>query len=175
MCLCLKRSLPHHIVLYIGGIKLSVCLSVLPVGTADAPATRRLCVGNNEQNTTRLTDPSKSKQNNQTNIMYLNDRSLKSVTTNVNKVRVFSALIKLSQSDIYGITETWLNSNILDSGLFPERYILYRKDREHTVQHKRGGGILMAFKKEIISRRRADLEPDCEIMVCDMQVSNVKK
>ena len=33
----------------------------------------------------------------------------------------------------------------------------------------------MAFKKEIISRRRADLEPDCEIMVCDMQVSNVKK
>ena len=28
MCLCLKRSLPHHIVLYIGGIKLSVCLSV---------------------------------------------------------------------------------------------------------------------------------------------------
>ena len=33
----------------------------------------------------------------------------------------------------------------------------------------------MAFKKEIISRRRADLEPDCEIMECDMQVSNVKK
>ena len=28
MCLCLKRSLPHHIVFYIGGIKLSVCLSV---------------------------------------------------------------------------------------------------------------------------------------------------
>ena len=34
MCLCLKRSLPHHIVLYIGGIKLSVCLSV---NIADAP------------------------------------------------------------------------------------------------------------------------------------------
>ena len=33
----------------------------------------------------------------------------------------------------------------------------------------------MAFKREIISRRRADLEPDCEIMVCDMQVSNVKE
>ena len=33
----------------------------------------------------------------------------------------------------------------------------------------------MAFKKEIILRRRADLEPDCEIMVCDMQVSNGKK
>ena len=63
----------------------------------------------------------------------------------------------------------------MDSELFPEHYIIYRKDREHTVQHERGGGILMAFKKEIILRRRADLEPDCEIMVCDMQVSNVKK
>ena len=119
----------------------------LPVGTADAPATRTPCVRNNEQNTTRLTDPSKSKQNNETNIMYLNARSLKSVTTNVNKVRDFSAFIELSQSDIYGITETWLNSNILDSELFPEHYIVYHKDREHTVQHKRGGGILMVFKK----------------------------
>ena len=106
--------------------------------------------------------------------MYLNARSLKSVTTNVNKVRDFSALIELSQSDIYGITETWLNSNILDSELFQEHYTVYRKDREHAAQHERGGGILMTSKKESISRRRADLEPDCEIMVCDMQVSNVK-
>ena len=112
---------------------------MLPVGR------RTPCVGNNEQNTTRLTDPSKSKQNNQTNIMYLNARSLKSVTTNLNKVRDFSAFIELSQSDIYGITETWLNSNMLDSELFPEHCIVYCKDREHTVQHKRDGGILMAL------------------------------
>ena len=82
---------------------------MLPVGTADAPATRTPCVENNEQNTTRLTDSSKSKQNNLTNIMYLNARSLKSVTTNVNKVRDFSALIELSQSDIYGITYWTVN------------------------------------------------------------------
>ena len=79
--------------------------------------------------------------------MYLKARSLKSVTTNVNKVRDFSALIELSQSDIYGITETWPNSNIFDSELFPEHYIVYRKDREHTIQHERGDGILIAFKK----------------------------
>ena len=60
--------------------------------------------------------------------MYLIAFSLKSVTTNVNKVRDFSALIKLSQSDIYGITETLLNSNILDNELFPEHYIVYHKD-----------------------------------------------
>ena len=80
--------------------------------------------------------------------MYLNARSLKEVTTNVNKVN-FSALIELSQSDIYGITETWLNSNVLDSEQFPEHYIDYRKDGEHTVQHRRGSGILMAFKKKL--------------------------
>ena len=51
---------------------------------------------------------------------------------------------------------------------------VYGKDRKHTVQHKRGGGILMAFKKVIISRRPADLETDCEIMVCNMQVSNYR-
>ena len=107
----------------------------VPAGAVDAPATRTPCVGNNEQHTTRLTDSSKSKQNNQTKIMYLNARSLKSVTTNVNKVRDFSALIELSESDIYGITETWLNSSILDSEQFPEHYIVYRKGRDHTFQH----------------------------------------
>ena len=65
----------------------------------------------------------------QSNIMYLYVRSLKSVTNSVNKVRDFSALIELSQIDIYGITETLLNFNILDSKLFPEQYIVYRKDR----------------------------------------------
>ena len=33
----------------------------------------------------------------------------------------------------------------------------------------------MTFKKCIIYRCCADLEPDCEIMVCDLQASNVKK
>ena len=45
---------------------------------------------------------------------------------------------------------------------------LYRKDREKTV-------LNMAFKKDIISRRRDDLEPDCEIMVCDLQSSSATK
>ena len=71
--------------------------------------------------------------------MYLNARSLKSVTTNVNKVRDFSALIELSQSDIYGITETWLNSNIFDCELFMFniKYVV----------------VFWHLKKEIISRR----------------------
>ena len=110
-----------------------------------------------------------------TNLIFFNARSLKSVTSDVNKIRDFYALIELSDSDIFGITETWLNSNIFESELFSDQYTVYCEDREETVQNKRRGGILMAFKKDIISHRRADLEPDCEIMVFDLQASNAKK
>ena len=89
----------------------------------------------------------------------------------MNKIR--DALIELTDSDIFGITETWLNSNILDSELFSDQYTVNRRDRE--VENKRGSDILMTLKKYIISRRRADLELDCEIMVCDLQASNAKK
>ena len=87
------------------------------------------------------------------NIIHLNARSLKSVTSNVNEIRNFNALIELSDSDIFGITETWLNSGT----------------KQERQWHFNG------IQKDIISRRRADLEPDCEIMVCDLQASNAKK
>ena len=95
----------------------------------------------------------------------------------MNEIRDINALIELSDSDIFGITETWLNSNSLDSGLFSDQYTVYRNDREEPVQNKRGGSIIMAFKMDIICSRRADLKPDCEIMVgpCDLQAENEKK
>ena len=128
-----------------------VTTAVWRVGDADSSATRTPCVGSDEQNTARLTsDLSNTCRNTQTNLIYLNARSLKSVTSNVNKIRDFNALIELSDSDIFGITKTWLNSNILDSELISDQYTVYRKDREETVQNKRGGGILMAFKKYIL-------------------------
>ena len=49
-------------------------------------------------------------------------------------MRDFNVLIELSDSDIFGITETRLNTNILDSELFSDQYTVYRKDREETVQ-----------------------------------------
>ena len=83
----------------------------------------------------------------------MNARSLKTVTSNVNKVRDFSALLELCQSDIVAVTETWLNSNITDGELFLDDYVTYRKNREATVQNKRGGGILLSIKGNIPSRR----------------------
>ena len=105
----------------------------------------------------------------------MNARNLKTVTSNVNKVRDFSALLELCQSDIVAVTETWLNSNITDGELFSYDYVTYRKDREATVQNKRGGCILLSIKGNIPSRRRPDLEAECEILVCEAQLVNVKK
>ena len=88
----------------------------------------------------------------------------------MNKVRDFSDLLELSKSDIVAVAETWLNSNITDGELFSDDYIVYRKDREATVKNTRGGGILLGLKKNIPSRRRHDLEAECEIMVCEAQM-----
>ena len=65
-----------------------------------------------------------------------------------------------------------MNFNLLDSELFSDQYSVYRR-RIEKRQNERGGGILRVFKQYIISRCRADLEP--EIMVCDLPASNDKK
>ena len=43
--------------------------------------------------------------------------------------------------------------------------------RIEKIQYK----TRQAIKKDIISCRRADLEPDCEIMVDDLQAGNANK
>ena len=105
----------------------------------------------------------------------MNARSLKTVTSKSNKVRDLSALLGLCQSDIVAVTETWLSINITDGELLWDDYVTYRKDREANVQNKRGGGILLSIKGNIPSRRRPNLEAECEIMVCEAQLVNVKK
>ena len=95
-----------------------VTTAVWHVGAADSSATRTLCVGSDEQNTVRLTSDLSN-----------TCRSLKSVTSYANKIRDFNALIELSDSDIFGITETWLNSNILYSELFSDQYTVDRKGK----------------------------------------------
>ena len=62
-----------------------------------APAIRK-----DGQNTARLaSDVSNTCRNTQTNLIYLKARSLKSVTSDVNKIRDFNALIGLGDSDIF--------------------------------------------------------------------------
>ncbi|CAD6227956.1 GSCOCG00012025001-RA-CDS, partial [Cotesia congregata] len=52
--------------------------------------------------------------------------------------------------DIICASETWLNSSIPDGEVIDNIYSLFRKDRDkNTSERKRGGGVLIAVKKNI--------------------------
>ncbi|GBN32056.1 hypothetical protein AVEN_97329-1 [Araneus ventricosus] len=48
------------------------------------------------------------------------------------------------------LTETWLCEQIDSSDLFDDRYLVFRKDRDSSTSScKRGGGVIVAIKKNI--------------------------
>ena len=70
---------------------------------------------------------------------------------------------------VIALSETWLSSDHASSFFIPEEYIVYRGDREYNVDCTRGGGVLLAVHKQLVSYRRFDLEtfPECVwIEVC---------
>ena len=72
--------------------------------------------------------------------LYFNARSL------VNKIKELELLVKSENADIIGVTETWLNTNILDSEMSMEGYSLLRKDRS---DNRRGGGVALYIRNDI--------------------------
>ena len=100
---------------------------------------------------------------------------MKSVSTATNKLVDLRNIICEHDAQIVAITETWLNPDIGDHELLPPRFCVHRKDRHVTVPGKRGGGLLLGIDSSIPSRRRPELEPQCEIIVCEINVHNVPK
>src|SRR5580698_878275 len=72
--------------------------------------------------------------------LYFNARSL------VNKIKELELLVKSENADIIGVTETWLNTNILDSEMSMEGYSLLRKDMS---DNRRGGGVALYIRNYI--------------------------
>ena len=62
------------------------------------------------------------------------------------KVDDLKARIEEENPDIVGITETWLNSAILDNELHIDNYNIIRKDR---CDKKKGGGVMLMIKQGI--------------------------
>ena len=91
-----------------------------------------------------------------------------------NKLNEFQALVFGENLDIVAVTETWLKPDICDSEILPEnQYTIYRRDR---VDGRRGGGVLLAVKSNVLSFRRCEIEPlRTEILVCELLPSNSKK
>ena len=72
----------------------------------------------------------------------LNTRSLKSVNKDRNKLGLFQSLVGLKQAFVICLTETWLNSDVLDLEVLPtDQFNIYRNDRNSS-----GGGVLVAVR-----------------------------
>ena len=105
----------------------------------------------------------------------MNARSLKSSNRKNHKINQLNNIVSLSECEVCAIRETWLNDDISDCELLPDEFTIYRKDRSSTYPGKRGGGVLLAIEKNIKSCRKPELEPDEEVIVCEVEGVKHKK
>lgn len=70
--------------------------------------------------------------------------------------------LALKGYDIVAVTDSHLDDTILDAELFPPNYVVYRKDR-----NRKGGGVLLAVRDEILSTRR-NCDANSEILWVDI-------
>ena len=87
--------------------------------------------------------------------LVINCRSLK------NKIADIAAVIDEHKPDVILGNESWLNSEITSSEIFPAGYTVFRKN---GVDGQIGGGVFQAIKGDIIATHRVDLDTDCEII-----------
>ena len=99
--------------------------------------------------------------------LVVNCRSVK------NKIADVEAIIDEYKPDIILGSESWLNSDILSSEIFPANYTVYRKDRNSKCH---GGGVFQAIKNDLIVLYRPEFDADCEIIwtQCQLAGSNTK-
>jgi len=72
--------------------------------------------------------------------LYLNARSI------INKLNLFRITVHDADPDIIGVTESWANSEIFDSELILDGYVMFRYDRDTG---NKGGGILLYVKTDL--------------------------
>ncbi|XP_071943713.1 uncharacterized protein [Antedon mediterranea] len=84
----------------------------------------------------------------------------------VNKIEEFHARIAIDELDILIVTETWLDSSIDSTELFPDSFVVYRKDRS-----RHGGGVLLALKNAFKSSI-VDFPTNIEVKIIEITVNN---
>ncbi|GBM75495.1 hypothetical protein AVEN_183811-1 [Araneus ventricosus] len=66
------------------------------------------------------------------------------------KLLIFFSSVASEDFDVICLTETWLCEQINSSDLFEDRYLVFRKERDSSTSScKRGGGVIIAIKKNI--------------------------
>lgn len=77
-------------------------------------------------------------------------------------------------ADIILISESWLQSNVFSSELFPSHYKTFRRDRDLSLGKSGGGGLLAAFSDWIKVVRLQDYEVSsilCETLLLKISYS----
>ena len=81
-------------------------------------------------------------------------------------------LISHQRPDIVIGTESWLHAGIENQTIFPtDVYQVFRRDREkgNTM-----GGVFILDKKELTITREEELETDCELLWCRVEIQESK-
>ena len=82
----------------------------------------------------------------------------------------FNHMLDCVNPDVVIGTESWLNNDIVNFSVFPtDHYNIYRRDRG-----SRGGGVFIMVKNTILSTREEDLETNCEIVWCKINIQRSK-
>ena len=78
-------------------------------------------------------------------------------------------LISHQRPDIVIGTESWLHAGIENQTIFPtDVYQVFSRDREKG--NTMGGVFILATKKELTITREVELETDCELLWCRVEV-----
>ena len=112
----------------------------------------------------RQSDRNTSIRKNTLSILNVNCQSIRA------KRESFHIMVNSLTPDIIIGTESWLSSNDLNSQIFPTQYTIERRDRT-TSPH---GGVFIAVKSCLAVEREYELETNCEIIWCKIQVKGSK-
>lgn len=83
--------------------------------------------------------------------------------------------LPLSSYDIYIFSETWLNNNFHDSELGFGDYQIYRQDRKALISSSnRGGGVLIAIRRSLTSKRLAIKNNNTETLFVSVSIKKTK-
>ena len=92
-------------------------------------------------------------------------QNVRSIRNKLHTLRAHAG--ELQSRDVFALTESWLTPDVRDSELQHgwSDHCWFRRDRDGH-----GGGVACAVRSSLCPTRRADLEPDCELLAVQMGV-----
>jgi hypothetical protein len=83
----------------------------------------------------------------------------------------FNHMVNRMEPDVIIGTESWLHKDIADNDCLPtSEYSVERRDREGDPH----GGVFIATKRDLIMEREYELEADCELLWCEINLVGTK-